>query len=165
MAQPPAIIRLVSAANVPPPAGIPPGSTVVSWQSDGAFPISNVAGYIATGITPYDLVFSLIGNPAGTTTYPWISFTRAVSFLANFGGSVGNVLANPTATATFTVSKTSGGVTTTVGTISVSTSGVVTFTTTGGSPVTVAAGDYFTLTSPTRDATLAGLMFTLAGAR
>lgn len=165
MAQPPAIIRLVSAANVPPPTGVPPGSTIVSWLSDGGFPISNVAGYIPTGGTPYDLVFSLIGNPAGTTTYPWISFTRAVSFPANFSGSVGNVLTNPTATATFTVSKTHSGTTTTVGTISVSTSGVVTFTTTGGSPVSVVAGDYFTLTSPTRDATLAGLMFTLAGAR
>lgn len=163
MAQPPAIIRLVSAANVPPPAGIPPGSTVVSWQSDGAFPISNVAAYIPTGGTPYRMAFPLLGNPAGSVSYPWHAFPVAVSFPSNFTGSVGAVLTNPTATATFTVNKTSGGVTTAVGTISVSTSGVVTFTTTGGTPVTVAAGDYFTLASPARDATLAGLMFTLVG--
>lgn len=165
MAQPPAIIRLVSGANAPPPTGIPANVQLITWLSDNGFPIANVVGYIALGQNPYDLVFSLIGNPAGTTTYPWISFTRAVSFPANFSGSVGNVLTNPTATATFTVSKTHSGTTTAVGTISVSTSGVVTFTTTGGSPVSVVAGDYFTLTSPTRDATLAGLMFTLAGAR
>ncbi len=110
---------------------------------------------------PYDVVFSLPGLPDTTFTFPWIVFDRAVTFPANFSGSTGQVLINPTGTTLFTVKKNGS----TVGTVSVATSGVCTFATSGGSPVSVVSGDYFTLLTPTQDATLSGLMITLAGIR
>lgn len=113
----------------------------------------------ASGANTYDIIFSLVNGIPGPLTYPWITFTRAVNFLGNFSGSQGKVGTNPTATATFTLFK--NGVST--GTIVVATSGAVTFTSTGGSAVSFASTDELTIQSPTADATLASIAFTLSG--
>jgi hypothetical protein len=161
MAQPPAIIRLVSAANAPPPT-IPGGAEAITWLSDGGFPIANVAGYFAALSNPYDVVFSLPGQYAISITYQIIVFARAVAFSANFAGAKGNILTNPTGVKTWTLNKNGSS----CGTIQVSTGGAFTFTSTGGLAVSFAIGDVLSITTPSSpDATLADFAFTLPGLR
>lgn len=109
---------------------------------------------------PYELVWNFAGKPTSAATFLWKSFTIPVTFPANFTSSTGAVLTNAAATTVFTVKKNG----TTVGTISVTT-GTVTFATSGGTAVTVTSGDYFTIVTPTQDATLADVSFTLYGTR
>jgi hypothetical protein len=100
---------------------------------------------------------------------PAVAFKAAfaVTYGANFAGSVGGILAvaggaNPTATQTFNVYKN----TTLIGTIVISTSGVFTFATVGGVPVTFNVNDILTVVCPgASDATLAGFTFTLYGTK
>jgi hypothetical protein len=155
----PSIINLNNAI----PAA-PAGFENVSWQGDTSAPIRNVSAYTKQFLAA--AIFTLVGKPNATFVYPWLTFPYPVNFAANFAGSAGNVLTSPTSsTVTFTIKKVSAGVTTTVGTIVVASSGAVTFTSTGGLAISVVTGDYFTLTSPAQDATLAGLMFALFGVR
>lgn len=165
MAQPPAIIRLVSAANVPPPTGIPSSADIITWLSDGAFPIANVAGYLNPGTRPYDIVFSLPGKPNGTYTYPWLAVGRPLILPANLAGAVSQLIAAPAATATFTIKKTTSGIVTSIATVSYATSGAATFATTGGVAINLAVGDYLTFVTPTQDATLSGIMLTVQALR
>lgn len=137
----------------------PMGYQNVKPQTDGGTPVQMVSFYVPAPM----IVFSLQGFPPAVTVFPWICVTRPISFAANFAGSAGQVLTNPTATATFTVKKISSGTTTTIGTIVVSTGGVVTFTTTSGAVQSLITGDLLTLTTPTADATLQGVAFTLTG--
>jgi hypothetical protein len=93
-------------------------------------------------------------------------YTAATSmqFPANFAtpNSKGSVGANPTATATYIVSKNG----TQVGTVAISTTGVFTFSTTGGTVVTLNPGDRLTVTAPaTQDSTLSDVSITLAATR
>lgn len=111
--------------------------------------------------SPFDLIFTLSGKPAASTTYPWIVFTRAVSFSANWSGSWCRDLVNATSTTQITVKKNGS----TVGTIDFNTNGTCTFATSGGSTVSVVAGDFFTFVTPSQDATLSDVMVTLAGTR
>lgn len=108
---------------------------------------------------PYDVDYSVAGAPAGSATVPLKKFTRAVSFLSNFGGSQGTCETNPTSTATYTVQKNGS----TVGTVAISTGGAFTFATSGGAAVSFAIGDVLTVITPATDPTLAGVSFTLAG--
>lgn len=125
-------------------------SIVTTWQQ------------LAPATQPYDLPFSLYGQPAANTVYPWVTIARPITFPANFSGAVGTVATNPTASATFTVSKNG----TSIGTIVISTSGTYTFTTTGGAAINCIAGDRLTMTSPTvQDTTLAGVSVTVTGTR
>lgn len=161
--QPPAIIRLVSAANTPPPAGIPAAADIITWLSDGAFPIASVAGYLLPGTRPYDVWFSLPGLYVPTIEYLIGMFARSVTFPANFAGSSGKTLINPTSARTFTLRK--SGVS--CGTIAVSTGGVYTFASTGGLAVSFTGGtDWLSVVTPTgADATMSDFGFTLAGLR
>jgi len=110
----------------------------------------------------YDLVSSFVGNPGDGATVMILTFTRSVTFAANFSGSQGTVGTNPTATATYTVNKNGSS----VGTIQISTAGAFTFATSGGAAVSFAAGDRLTITAPSpQDATLADVGITLAGTR
>ena len=165
MPQPPAIIRLVSAANVPPPTGIPSSADIITWLSDGAFPIANVAGFLQPGTRPYDIVFSLPGKPNGSFTYPWLAIGRPLILPANLAGAVGKLIANPAGTTTFTINKTTSGTTTGIATVSFATSGVPTFATTGGVAINLAVNDFLTLVTPTQDASLSGLMLTVQALR
>ncbi len=137
--------QLVAGTNVTIAESSPPGTLTVSAGD-------------STG--PYDIPFCPLGKPENAATYPWYTFPRTVLFEANFAGSYGTVGTNPTSTALFTVKQNGS----TIGTISVSTGGVVSFFTTGSPPddVTFVAGDRMTLVSPTQDATLSDVAFTIA---
>ena len=115
-----------------------------------------------TGPQPYDLAASLAGKPGASALVLIFTAPRAVAFAGNLSGSKGTVGVNPTATATYTVSKNGSG----IGTVAVSTGGVVTFTTTAGAAQSLAIGDRLTVVAPSsQDATLADVAFTLAGTR
>ncbi len=136
------------------------------YQNQGVIIFTDGTNYFtsrgACSPQPYDVVFSLGGKPPANTTYPLLTFSRAVTFPGNFAGAVGSVGANPTATASYTILK--NGVS--VGTISISTGGVFTFTSTGGTAVSFAIGDRLTISTPTaQDATLSDVAVTLAGTR
>lgn len=89
-------------------------------------------------------------------------FPRGVSFAANFSGSRGSVSTNPTAAATFGISKNGGN----VGSVQIGTGGAFTFSSSGGSPVSFAAGDIMTITAPSpQDGTLADIGITLFGSK
>lgn len=137
-------------------------SAIVSWSSDGSFPIQSVAGYIpAGGSAPYDVIISLSGPmDFAATTYLVLMFVRTVTFVADLVGSRGKVLNNPTSTTTYTLLK--NGVS--FGTIAISSSGVFTFST-SGLPVTFSAGDFMTIQTPTANPTLTDFEATLAGVR
>lgn len=110
---------------------------------------------------PYDLVISLVGMPAANMTYLVLVFDRAVNFPADFAGSVGKVLTNPTAQRQFVINKNGAQ----AGTITVATDGTVSFATSGATQSFV-AGDYLTIVTPDpQDASLADVSFTLAGTR
>jgi hypothetical protein len=155
------------ALTLTPGSGTINGSaTLVLSQAQAAtlfFDGTNWWGLVVSNLSsfPYDIIFTFASLPAGSTTYPWITFTRAVTFPGNFSGASGKVLTNPTSSYVITVNKNGSS----VGTITIATGGAFTFATSGGSAVTVAANDYFTLTTPTADPTLANLMITLAGTR
>jgi hypothetical protein len=132
-------------------------------------PTNNRVDY--TPFSPYDVVFALPGvigatGTANSTIIPVETFTRTVTFPANFGAtpdgasSKGSCGANPTAGKTFTVLENGFS----VGTAAISTSCVFTFTSSGGLPVTFTPGDRMTLQVPTSDdATLADVAITWAG--
>lgn len=111
---------------------------------------------------PYDVVYALPGKPPANTRYLIVTFTRPVTFPANFSGAQGHCLTNPTSTATYTLEKNLSN----CGTVVISTGGVFTFTSASGAAVNFAAGDYLTLVTPNpQDSTLADAGFTLAGTR
>lgn len=124
------------------------------WQALGGFPVHQfsfgVPGTLASG--------QEVG--LGTVAF-------AVTFPANFAGSyafIGPNGANPTSTNTITIKKNSGGVLTTIGTLSTNTSGVTTFATTGGLAQSLGAGDgLIAINQNPADATFASFAFTLVG--
>ena len=136
----------------------PSGNTNVKWQSDALNP-SDISAYM---LTPYDLGFQLPGIPLANATYLIWEFPRTVVFPANFSGSQGKCLNNPTSTATFTIKKNGSN----AGTAAISTGGVFTFTTTGGTTLTFNSGDYMTIVTPTvQDITLTDVGWVMAGTR
>lgn len=91
------------------------------------------------------------------------TFTKTVTFADEWAGSYGNVGTNPGSTFTFTIKKrTSGGVTTTVGTITVTSGGVITFATTG-TTVSFDAGDRIQVEAQASVGTIANAAFTFKG--
>lgn len=93
-------------------------------------------------------------------------FLRPVRFLANFLGSVAKAGVAATASTVFTVKKTTGVTTTTVGTITFTGSSAAFSTDQGSGAVTVnfGAGDIMTITGPaSADATLADIVASLKG--
>lgn len=153
--------------------GTKTGSTNVYATSTGALTAGHLAtwdasgnlvdgGAVPGGTQPYDVAVGLSGKPGASALVLIFTAVRAVSFAGNFAGSSGTVGVNPTATATYTVSKNGSN----IGTVAVSTGGTVTFTTTAGAAQSLAAGDRLTVTAPaSQDATLSNVAFTLAGTR
>jgi hypothetical protein len=106
------------------------------------------------------VVYAHPGIPAATTILLMV-FPRAVNFPANFAGSYGKCLTNPSATKTYTVYKNTS---TEVGTVQISTSGTFTFATTSGAAKSFAVSDYLTIATPSPiDSTLADVAMTFAG--
>lgn len=106
------------------------------------------------------VAFFFPGKPLNSQVmYSWMC-PDDMFFPANFAGSYGHILTNPTATTTLTLAV--GGVT--IGTISISTGGVYTFATTSGAQQSCAAGQRLTVTNQsTTDVTAAEFAFTLLG--
>lgn len=115
-----------------------------------------------TASQPFLLVFPFDGKPAANTEYILEPFPIPVTFPGNFSGAVGKCLANPAATATFTLKKNGSS----CGTFAISTSGTFTFTSTSGAPVSFSVNDYMSIVTPTvQDTTLADVGVTLLGTR
>ena len=141
----------------------------MQWQADAAY-TDSLTGLPERDIsanyeTPFKVVFAYPGIQPGATLIALCCFDVAVSFPANFSGSKGFCGTNPTATATYTVKKNSGGTVTTIGTVAISTGGAFTFASTGGTLQSFAAGDVLLILTPASDATLADVAMTLAGYR
>ncbi len=112
----------------------------------------------------FDIGGGFTGKPAGSQTVLLGTVARAWNIAANFAGSYGACITNPTATATFTINKIVAGATTAIGTMVVSTGGVFTFTTTSGAVQSLAAGNTLQVVAPgTADSTLADASFVLTG--
>ncbi len=122
--------------------------------------VNGTAG--GAGTVPYDLVCSFVGKPSSGQLVMIFTAPRAVSYPANFAGSVGTLTTNPTSTAVYTIANNG----TTIGTLSISTGGVFTFATTSGTSKSLAVGDRLTITAPSpQDASLINVGFTMAGTR
>lgn len=112
------------------------------------------------GNTYYDLRFGFTTTPVSDEVLDTILVGRELTFPADFTGSIGNVVTNPTATFDLDV-KDDG---TSIGTISISTGGVFTFTTVSNTEKVVAAGSVLTIVAPTTvDATVEDVAITLLG--
>lgn len=110
-------------------------ATLYSAASYSAMPAS---------LTGLPLGYVLPGKPAAGAVFNLV-MAAAVTIPAGLVGSVAFAGALPAASAVFSVSKVSSGVTTALGTITISTSGTVSLAGAGGS---LAAGDVLRLTAP-----------------
>lgn len=114
----------------------------------------------SNGNVPVKISFSAPFTPAASEIFLVYPCAESFTLPANFAGSVGTVMTNPTATYTMTVKKNGS----TVGTIAISTGGVFTFATSGGVAVSFVSGDRLTIEGPvTADATLKNFGVTLKG--
>jgi hypothetical protein len=112
------------------------------------------------GTAPYDIDVSVYGRATNGQVIARFIVGREITFPADFAGSQGSVLVNPTATNTFDVDDDGSK----IGEISVSTGGVVTFTTTLGAEQVVAAGSELVIhNQASADATLEGLTAVILG--
>jgi hypothetical protein len=112
------------------------------------------------------VVFYASGPPATIELLHAERVSRAISYSANFGGSYGFAITNPTASFVVSVRKnaTSSSTGTAIGTITVATNGTYTFATTGGAVQSLAIGDKISFYGPTSaDTTMANFGWTLAG--
>ena len=110
---------------------------------------------------PFPIKFYAPGQYTNAELIIRIEFEEAITIPADFTDGThtptGRCDGNPAATATWTVKKLSGGVLTTIGTISWSTSGVPTFATTGGTSQSLAIGDELQfINQASADASFAG---------
>lgn len=107
----------------------------------------------------YDILINALGRPGDGEDFDSL-FARGVTFPAGLAGSIARVSAAPTAEAVFSVLR-NGSPIGTVTFAAAATGGVF-----AGAGAAFVAGDKLTLRAPTpRDATLGGLLFTLAGNR
>lgn len=107
----------------------------------------------------YDLIINALGRPGDGEDFEFL-FSRGVLFPADLAGSVGRVKVAPAVEAVFSVLR-NGSPIATVTFAAGSTIGVF-----AGAGAAFVAGDLLTLRAPSpRDATLGGLLFTLAGNR
>jgi len=128
-------------------------NTFLEWNGS-AFQWSAKYHYVPFGFTT---------SPTSDEIMLLYTFPVAVDFPDDWAGAFGNVGTNPASTFTFTIRKrTSGGVTTTVGTITVTSGGAITFATTG-TTVSFAAGDQIQVLAQNTVETIANASFTLEG--
>lgn len=136
--------------------------------SDGMFPqYQSASGKIEQAWVYQKLTGGAEGVPSsGQKMMPDFNVTQPMAFAANFAGSYGSLNkrfgVNPTATATLSVVRTSGGVETQIGAIAIGTGGGFTFTTTGGAAQSAGSGDVISVYNQNpADATMAYPSFTL----
>lgn len=156
------------------PAGAtgPTGATGATGPAGPGVPTGGAAGQVLTKSSgtdydaqwasqPFDLTAYYPGVPSASVRVTRVPLARAVSFPANFAGSVGIASVAATASTAFDVRKNG----TSVGTITFA-AGATTATFTTSGAVTYAAGDYLSIVAPaTPDATLADPGVVLAGSR
>lgn len=167
--------------------GNPASKTTTFTAGDIPIAVITTAGGVITNVEddrdyffssdqfgPYIMCFSqgdpaTVGRPAGNEillTHKIPSqfgsvIINGVTLPASLTGSTGGCKTNPTSAATITIKKNTS---TTLGTINISTGGVMTFT--FASPATLVPGDILDFVNQTvADATLAGIFFTISGAR
>ncbi len=136
------------------------GRIVVLGMKSAAAVLSAIS---LSELAAYDLPFDFgEGAPVGTAigNQLAIQVPRNIVIPADFTGSVGNALVNPTGTALFTIAVDGAS----IGTITISALGVVTYTSlTPGFPVNVGSGSVVSISAPVpANATLEGVTFTLA---
>lgn len=118
---------------------------------------------IVAGAAEYPVPFGFTTPPAASEAMLLHTFTRAVIFPDDWAGAQGNVTTAPGSTFVFTIKKrTAAGVTTTVGTITVSATGVSAFAT-AGTTVSFAAGDMIIIEAQASTDSIANAAFTLVG--
>jgi hypothetical protein len=134
--------------------------------SDGTYYARCNAGWTALSAA-YDVSFDFGASTILTTATQSVVIARASSIPNNFDSSVAFVGTNPTSSAVFTVKKTASGVTTTIGTVTISTGGTITFAfSSPGSAHSIAAGTRLFIEPPNpADGTLAGVSITIAMTR
>lgn len=152
-----------NAVGVFPPIYLAPGIiykvALLDENGDGQwtqYPYSGAGNY-------YPLAWEFLGGspPLAGEVMMMHTFDFAVSFAANFAGSAGYVITNPSAAFTAPLVDQNN---TAIGAVDIDTSGGWTFTTTGGFGVTAAQYDTWVLTGPaTADATVADFSGTFLG--
>ncbi len=132
-----------------------------TWVESLARQYIYVAGWkIVIAVAAYDIGASFAGTPTDSEVLGRISVPRKITLLADFLGSAGHVVVNPTDA--FAVDVLDDG--SSIGTISITTGGVVSFASAGGTAKVIAAGSLVSFVGQaTADATIAGISFTLAG--
>lgn len=132
--------------------------TLVNWC-----PTKAVAG-----TEPFDIYTYYPSTPPAGVLHVRVPLARALTFPANFAGSVGKSATPANAEAVFDIKKTdSGDSTTTVGTMTfAAASKTATFASTGGIAVPFAQGDIISVVAPSpADSTLADIGIVITGIR
>lgn len=124
--------------------------------------VIDISGFFAANanvIQAHDFEVSVYDKPTSGQVIGRFLVARETTLAADFGGSIGNVVTNPTAVNVFDVDQDG----TLIGQISVATDGAVTFTTVGNTEKIVPAGAILTVhNQAVADATLANLNVVLA---
>lgn len=132
------------------------------WSEGGAFvgPPGEPGDDGAPGVgDAYDILINALGRPGEGEEFRFL-FARSVTFPTDLAGSIGRLAVAPTADAVFSVLR-NGAPIGTVTFAAGSTTGVF-----AGAGALFLAGDMLALQAPSpRDATLGGILFTLAGNR
>lgn len=150
---------------------VDPGVVLINFEGDGVVVSQTAPGSITvtipgpppSGAVDYDVSFYVADKrPAGAVAFRH-TFTKAVTFPANFSTSQADALTAATASSVWLIKK--NGVQ--VGTLTFAASGTSgTFASTGGLAVSFVSGDILEVTAPDpQDATLVGVSVTLSGTR
>lgn len=116
-------------------------------------------GDAAATTLDYEVCFSYVGTPPVSGFIGGFVAVRSLTIPANFAGSAGKVVTNPSASYAMTVRKNGS----TVGTITISTAGAFTFSTSGGSAISLVSGDRLDMIGPNPVGTAANIMVTIKG--
>lgn len=135
----------------------PPGATSFAGLTGQA-----TYAQLPNEVQSLPLGFVLVGKPPAAQVYNLMT-AMAITVPSGLAGSVAYAGTAPAASAAFSVSKVSSGVTTALGTITIAPAGTVSLAGAGGS---LAAGDVLRLTAPaTQDTALADIGITVLAQR